>query len=268
MPIVPGPQQFPIPSAAGKVGEIVTNALIELGVVAPGENPDPSEAQFALIRLNKIVDSWNTQKVYIYGNKLVPFTLVPGLNPHTIGPDPASQGGGTAPTYQIAGPRPVDIANANIILNNVTPVVRNPLTPRDKDWWATQRVQTIQTSIPTDYYYNPDWPNGSIFLWPVPNYAYGVEFELQTILQGFNTLGDIFTAPPGYPLALELTLAELCASSFEKPISQTLAVAASQARLAVKGLNGGAPRIDLGEFKSTSGRPLPSWNYHTGRSTS
>jgi hypothetical protein len=268
VPVIPGVQNQPIPSAAGKVGDIVTNALIEIGAVAPGENPDPSEAQFALTRLNKIVDSWNTKRVYIYANQLLDFIITPGLQPHTIGPTPTGNPQPPAPTFVIKGSRPVRISNANIILNNVFPAVRNPLKIRDSDWWAGQRLQGITTTLPTDLYYSADWPNGSLFLWPVPSFAYGLELELETILQGFNALGDTFTAPPGYPLALELTLAELLCPSFERQPSPVLISAASEARRAIAGLNAQAPRIALDEFKSSSGRPAPSFNYRTGGSTS
>lgn len=265
MPVLPGNPAQPVPPAAGKVGDIITNALIEIGALAPGENADPNEAQFALTRLNKIVDSWNTKKVYIYASQLLSINLVPGLQPHTIGPGPQA---GNVPTFVIVGSRPVRISNANIILNNVNPPVRNPLKIRDKDWWANQRLQGITTNLPTDLYYRPDWPNGSCFIWPVPNFAYGLELEIESILQGFVTLGDTFTAPPGYPLALELTLAEMLCSAFERQPSPVLISAASEARRAVQGLNAPAPRIGLDEFRESTGRPMPSWNYRTGRSTS
>lgn len=268
MPVIPGNQAQPVPSAAGKVGDIITNALIEIGALAPGENADPSEAQFALTRLNKLVDSWNTKKVYIFNEELLDFLLVPNLQPHTIGPAPTGNPPPAAPTFQITGSRPVRISNANIILNNVTPPVRNPLKMRDKDWWANLRLQGIRTTLPSDLYYSPSWPNGSLFIWPVPSFAYGIELEVETILQGFNTLADTFSCPPGYPLALELTLAELLCPAFERQPSPVLVSAASEARRAVQGLNAPAPRIGLDEFRESSGRPMPSWNYRTGRSTS
>lgn len=264
MPVIPGQVTQPVPSAAGKVGDIITNALIEIGVVAPGENPDPSEAQFALTRLNKIVDSWNTKRVYIYANTLVNFLITPNLQPHTIGPVPTGSPLPPAPTFVITGSRPVRIANANIILNNVNPAVRNPLKIRDSDWWANQRLQGIKTTLPTDLYYSADWPNGSLFLWPVPTFGYGLELELETILQGFNALGDTFSCPPGYPLALELTLAELLCSSFERQPSPVLISSASEARRAIAGLNAQAPRIALDEFQSHSAKQVSSFNYRTG----
>lgn len=272
MPIVPGPPSGnPIPPGPNTVGQVITNALYELNVVAPGEIPDALEMAFALSKYNQLADSWNTQQYYIYASDLIssrldtgaPFILTPNLSPHTIGPNPIVPA--PAPNFLVANERPVRIRNANVILNNVFPVVRFPLEMRDKDWWSKQRVQTITTTLPTDLYYRPDWPLGSLFFWPVPNLGYGVEFEIETINQGATLLTQPFAAPPGYELALTLTLAELLCPSFEKPVNQMLVAAAAKARAAVQGLNASAPRINLNDFCSTlNGRPRASFNYHSG----
>lgn len=275
MPVEPPqpPAPNPVPPGPNTVRQVCTNALYELNVVAPGEVPDmTSELQPALNKFNQLLDSWSAKKIYIFVLDLVstspvsgdPFLLVPSLSPHTIGPAPV--GNAPAPTFQLVGERPVNIKNINVILNNVTPSVRFPLNKRDKDWWAANRVQTIQTTLPTDFYYRPDWPLGSIFFWPVPNYAYGAEIEVETFLQGAATLDTAFAFPPGYELAITLTLAELLCPSFEKQLNPTLVGSALQARQVVAGLNALPPRISLGEFGPSTEKPRASWNYRTGLS--
>lgn len=192
MPVVPGqPGGAPLPPAPDTARNVCTNALYEINVVAPGEIPEAQELAFVLNKFNQLLDSWSTQKVYIYALQLLsasnvtpfaPFLLIPGLSPHTIGPAPIAAA--PAPTFLVNGERPVRIANANVILNTTNPTVRVPLHIRDKDWWAGQTVQTIQTSLPTDLYYRPDWPLGSLFFWPVPNQGYGAEIEVETFLNG------------------------------------------------------------------------------------
>lgn len=272
MPIIPGPAATnPVPPGPNTVRNVCTNALIEINVVAPGELPDPLELDFVKNKFNQIADSWSTQQVYIYASDLIDrrldtgalFLLTPGLSPHTIGPTAIAPA--AAPNFLVGAERPVRISNANILLSNVNPIVRFPLKMRDKDWWAMQRVQTIQTALPTDLYYRPDWPLGSLFFWPVPNFAYRVEFEIETIIQGGASLDTVFAAPPGYELAMTLTLAELLLSPFEKPPNPMLIASASQARRNVQGLNASPPRINLNDFGAMSSeRPRASWNYHTG----
>lgn len=271
MPSVPSTPALPIPQAPNTVLQVCTNALYEIGAVSPGEPPDAGDIAFVLSKFNQLLDSWNARSQYIFVLDLlsqspaaVPFLLVPGLSPHTIGP--ANFPNNTpAPTFVVPSERPVRVKNVNVILNNVSPVVRFPLEKRDKDWWATNRVQTIQTALPTDFYYRPDWPLGSLFFWPVPNYAYGAEIEVETILQGAALLTTVFEFPPGYELAITLTLALLLCPAFEKPPNPILSAAALQARQAIAGLNAEPPRISLDDFGGPStGRPRPSFNYHSG----
>ena len=272
MPVAPGlPPVLAIPPSPNIVQNVIMNALYEINVVAPGEPADAGEMAFALMKFNQLLDSWATQRVYIYAAQLLgdplvsgsSFILTPGLQPHTIGPAPI--GTAVAPKFLVNGERTVRIDNVNIILNNVSPNVRFPLNKRDKDWWATNRVQSIQTTLPTDYYYRADWPNGSLFLWPVPNYAYGIEVEIETLLQGAAQLDTAFVFPPGYELAVTLTLAELLCPSFEKQPNQILIGAAGKARQNIAGLNAQPPRINLDDFgQSSVGRPRPTFNYRTG----
>lgn len=277
MPIIPGqPGTAPIPPAPNTVRNVCTNALYEINAVAPGENPDAAELAFVLSKFCQLLDSWSTQQVYIFVSQLISanppapvgnganWILTPGLSPHTIGP--AAIAPAPAPSLQVVGERPVRIVAGNILLSNVNPIVRNPLHIRDKDWWSNQRVQTIQTALPTDLYYRPDWPLASLFFWPVPNFAYRVELEIETFLNGAATLDTVFAFPPGYELAITLTLAELLCPSFEKPPNQMLVAAASQARRNVHGLNSAPPRINLDDFGTGHGRPRASWNYRTGMS--
>lgn len=270
MPVLPpgvGAGAIPAPPAPVTFRTICTNALYELNVSAPGEVPDPLDLAFALDKANQLADSWSTQQYYIYASQLVSqrpdnnanYLLTPGLSPHTIGPTPGN------PSFLIAFERPVRIVSANILLSNVNPIVRFPVAIRDKDWWAKQRVQTIQTALPTDLYYRPDWPLGSLFFWPVPNFAYRVEFEIESIIQGGISLDTPYVVPPGYELAFTLTLAELLCPAFEKQLNPLLGAAASKARLNVIALNAVPPRINLDDFgPPSSERARATFNYRTG----
>jgi hypothetical protein len=271
MPVVPGlPAANPVPPGPNTFRQVCTNALYEINVVAPGEVPDPLELAYVLGVASRLADSWNCQQYYIFASDLVgasptgvSFLLVPNLSPHTLGP--AAIGAAPAPTFLVNNERPVRIVSANVILNNVNPIVKFPLEIRDKDWYAKQRVPTIQTNLPTDLYPRFSWPLLKLFFWPVPNFAYGVEFELEEALIGGATLDTAFAFPPGYELALTLTLAELISGPFEKQFSQIQTITAMKARLAIQGLNSAPPRINLDDFgEPSTGRPRASFNYHTG----
>ena len=221
--------------------DIITDAIIETGALAPGEVPSADEAQWGFRQLNYLLDHWAARRNFVYANTFASYTLVPNLSPHTIGPS------GTFVVPQ----RPVKVVAATIILNNVNPNVEVPLTLRDSEWWMTEvTIKDLKTSQPTDLFYNPDFPNGSLYYWPVPDTAYGTRLELWNVFSQFQTINDAIGGPggtttlaPGYRNALEKSLAEVLLSSYKLPPNPLLLAQAAQARLTVFGNNSKPPRM-------------------------
>lgn len=177
---------------------------------------------------------------------------------------------GVPPDFVVADQRPEKIDSANLILNNVTPNVNITIEIRDYDWWAAQKVQPLATNYPTDLYYQTDWPNGSLFFWPIPQTNWPVQLFLRTVLQQV-TATQSFTLPPGYWSALMLTLAERLWDPLisDAQISPLLVRDAAKARGIVKAQNAESPRIATGGDGLPSGHAaLPNFNWRTGMITS
>lgn len=240
------------------VPDIVSQALLEIGVVSPGEPIQAADANFVLVKLNRLIDSWGALKNYIYAEQFLTFTLVPNLQPHTIGIVD------NAPTFVVLGNRPTKIVSAQLVINSSNPSYNIPINIRDADWWGSQRVPDIMTTYPTDVYYEPDWPNGSLFFWPIPTTAYPVQLELWTPLIQFMPTGQ-FSMPPGYWDAIVYTLAESLCPSYEKPVNPALAQLALEKRMAIKSLNSTSPRISTGgDGLPTGGANRNSFDWRTG----
>ena len=236
--------------------EVVSNALMELGALAQGETAEAGDADFALSKMNRIFDQWSARRLFVYTVRFDEYTLVPNLQPHTIGP--------TGATFTVTQ-RPIRIESANIILDNVTPDVKTPLNIRDSDWWSNLTVPDIDTTLPTDLYYTPKWPNGEIYLWPVPITAFGIQLETWTVLGGFTGLADDFDLPPGYEEALTLTLAESLGPSFGIAPNVMLSNLAQKARVTIQSLNSKAARISSKDSGvPTGGQTSPYFNYRRG----
>ena len=227
----------------------------EINALAAGETASADEQIDVLGKLNRLLDRWNTQRLYAYNVSFVNYTLTPNLQPHTIGP---------TGTFNVAV-RPVEILAAALILNNITPNVTMPLTLRDDVWWAGQRVKPLKTSVPTDLYYSPDFPNGSLFLWPIPTTAWGLELETRVILSSV-VISDTLNLPQGYEDAITLSLAEDICSMFSKSPNPLLISGAMRARAAIKGTNSYSPRISTFDAGMPKGGGTRSdFNYITGR---
>jgi hypothetical protein len=228
---------------------VVTNALIEAGWLAQGETALAGDATFALGKLNRILDQWSAKKILAYNVGFAAYVLTPNLQPHTIGPS------GTF----VVPMRPVKLESASLILNTQNPSVDVPLNIRTDSWWANQTVKGIATTTPTDLYYSADFPNGSIYLWPIPTVAYGIRLETLAVLSRFADLRTNYQLPPGYEEAITMTLAE----SLIGPNSGALSQQAREARLVIEGNNTSSPRMSTAQAGMPSKR-RGGFNYHTG----
>lgn len=239
-----------------KVSDIITNAFAEIGVFAIGDAVAAEHAAYALGKINRLLDAWNARRVFVYSIGFNTYAIPVNTQPITIGP------GANINVTQ----RPVKIVAANLILNNVNPSVRQPLMIRDDDWWAEQRVPGVTTTLSTDLYYSPDWPNGNIFLWPKLTVNYPLELETWTLLSKV-ALADNFSLPPGYEDAVTLTLAESLCPAYERGISPDLARLAQKARATIAGVNSTPPRMSTRDAGMPNGQGnRASFNYRTGLS--
>lgn len=224
----------------------------------PQGQPSPSEYADGMIFLNQQLDYWAARGCYAWTTTFNAYPLTPNHQPTLIGP------GVSSPPDFILTPRPWRIVSASLILSNVSPSTEQPINIRDNAWWAAQRTKTITTNVPTDLYYEPDMPNGSLWFWPIPNYPYGVRLETLVMLQQFQNLTDAFIAPQAYCAAITLTLAEELVDLWpETSMPPNLATRAMRARAALQSNNYLAPRIASADW-GTYSQPAADFNYVSG----
>lgn len=267
MPITP-PVTPPAPLAY-TIGDIITDAFIEIGAWAPGEdaNQNPEEAQWGFRKANYLCDLWQAKQAYVWSYAFNVYTLVANLSPHTIGPS------GTATFDTVGQPRPVRIESAALLLNQSTEVDLE-INIRDRQWWAQQTVKNITTNVPTDLYYDPTSPDGSLYFWPVSTEQRQVRLQIWQTVSQFTSITDPIggssgpgTLPQAYRTAFMLTLAEMLCAGSNRDVSPSLAAAALLARSAVFGNNAKSPRIctqDVGMPKSHSAGQRQDFNWAYG----
>jgi hypothetical protein len=185
-----------MPSVTARV--LCTDALLEIQSISQGEAVRPENMAFAVGRLQQLIDNWNAQREAVFSEEFPEFTFIPDQQDYTIGP--------TAADFTVTV-RPVSIEGGNVLLNLQTPVVQNPIMMRDWQWWLGLNVRAITTTFPTDCYYEPGWPNGTLHFWPKPTTAYGLQLAVRKVLDEV-TVNSTINLPPGYQNALMLTLAE------------------------------------------------------------
>jgi hypothetical protein len=225
-------------------------------LLRPQAQDSALELADGLIFANQLLDYWSARACYAYTTTFRAFNLTPGHQPHLLGP------GLPSPDFAVTQ-RPAHILSASLVLTDNPPSVDLPLNIRDADWWAAERVKALQSTIPTDLYYEPEFPNGQIWLWPIPTTAYPLRLESVVTLQQFATINDAFLAPPAYLRAFTLTLAEELSDVWGTTAPAGLAARAMKARDALQSNNNLPPRISSADW-GTFSQPSGDFNYMTG----
>lgn len=233
--------------------DIISDALIEIGVYQPGDPVPAADMDFCVRRLNRVLDMWAALKRYAYNVTFGAYTLTPAHQPHLIGP------GLGAPDFGIAS-RPVRIEGAALIVNNVD----LGINIRDDDWWQRQRVKTLSTAVPTDLFPSYDAPNVALYFWPIPDAAYDVRLETWVSLQQVTDPSVDFVAPQGYNLAVMQTLAEELTIPYGKPMPEGLPRAAARSRAAILSNTSKSPRISSADFATARKLRRGGFNYSSG----
>lgn len=233
--------------------EIARAALLEVAAIDPID-PTPQELlTLALDQATRTIDTWNADHGASFVELFVSYTLTPSLNPHTIGPT------GTFTVTQ----RPVSIETANLVLSTPTPASRSPINIVSAAQYADISVRGVTSDIPLALYYAADWPNGSIYLWPIPTAAYALELWTRTVLAGLTAAGSV-SLPPGYQEALILTVAEALCAPLGLPTPPQLPGLAGKARARVWGNNVVVPKLRTVDSGMPSSGRGGAFNYLTG----
>lgn len=258
MPVVAPPVTNP-PSLKF-LDAICIPAMQEINRLGVGETPSADDSDFVLKKANRILDQWNAREVYVWNKQLTTGNLTPNLSPHLIGP------GGSANFVVAQRPIRIEQNGAGLVINTSTPPVRVQLLQWDHERYARETVKTIATTVPFALYYEPDWPNGKLFLWPIPTATYGLELDTWNVLSQFATVQDNFSMPPGYQEALILTIAEGLLGPFGRANEQGLVAdlkeRAAAARRIVQAPNIESPTLETDAPTSDKGT---YFNFYSGQ---
>lgn len=171
--------------------ELIIDALVTVKALAVGETAPPSMTTDALTKFNEVLDALSIQNLAVFTNLATTFPLVPGVGNYTIGP-----------TGAVVGPRPASINAAFITMNGFD----FPLEEHTTDEYALIGLKN-QPGLPNWVIYNPDYPNGTLTLWPVPYVASTMTVYQNKPFATAATLFDVVDLPPGYRRMIRLMLA-------------------------------------------------------------
>ena len=194
------------------VRAIVTDALMEIGVMAPGETLNDSLAALGLLRFQQLLDAWQAERLSLAVQTRTTFTLASGSSTVTLGPSGAD--------VTILPAAPMWLDTVNYINPGSSPDQEVTIGQMDRDTYAGLTIKELGSALPTQCFYQRSNTTalGTLFLWP--QVTQDVDMVLYSP-QGTGvptTLDDLIVGPPGYARAFMKNLAlELCSPTGTEP---------------------------------------------------
>lgn len=212
-----------------KVQDLIQTALRKIGATGHGRIQSASVLTDGLAALNAMLDAWGAERLTMFTSTRSLFDLTAGKGQYTLGPSGADW----------TAPRPSYLESAGLLLAANDPEEYElPLELlRTEQEWAAVALKGF-SSLPTSLYYQPDYPNGTVILWPTPTeQARQVALYTPTAVSQFASLTDPVSLPPGYARALPYCLALELVTEFGKEPSPLLVKLAAEAKATIENLN-------------------------------
>ncbi len=215
--------------------DLISSSLRLINVIAAGETTDIAMANDALMVLNDMIDSWNTDRLSIFTTRIDTFPYVLGQQDYTLG---------TGGDFDMPRPAQID-AMSSILLNDPANPVEVPIPILTVEQWQTQLpVKNVDGTFPIQVYDDGGFPLRKLSFWPIPTQQPSSAriYSWQGLDQP-ATLATVISFPPGYRKAFRFNLAVDLAGEFAQPVPPEVADQARKSLAAVKTLN--APDLNL-----------------------
>lgn len=193
-------------------------------VIGRGETLDADEAADGLIALNSMLDSWATERLFVYAIRDETFSWAASAASRTVG----SAG-------DFATDRPTKVDGSSYFTTNG---IDYPISLIGSDTYSALQVKTTTNSFPRFLYV--DYTSSAlvtIYAYEVPSATLTFHLRTWKLLQSFSALTDALALPPGYQRAIEFSLAEEFGSEFGAEIPANVIRIAAKARSNIKRIN-------------------------------
>lgn len=183
-------------------GEQINRALRLLGVLAEGETPSAATSQDALMAMNQMIDSWNTERLSVFCTQDQVFNWPVGEISRTLGP-----------TGDFVGNRPVYFDDATYYRDPSTNVSFG-IKFINQQQYDGIAVKTVTSTYPQVIFVNMTFPDVEMFIYPRPTRLLEWHFISVQELDKPADLSTVLYYPPGYLRAFTYNLAMEIAPEF------------------------------------------------------
>lgn len=209
--------------------DIINLALKDAGVVGVGQSALAEDVNDAFTKLNWMISQWQRKRWLVFQTVDLPFTST-GAQTYTVGP--------TGNFNVAVRPDKLEAAYFRQLIQSQPNQVDYPLTliPSMENYsrLALKKLSTFPQAI----YYDPGYPLGTIYPWPVPQATiYEIHLIVKQQLTQFTNLSDTVNLPEEYRAALELNLVLRLGPQYGIPLDPSIADLARDALNTIRGAN-------------------------------
>lgn len=176
-------------------GDQINRALRLLGVLAEGETTSAAASQDALLAMQQMIDSWNTEKLSIFSTQDQVFTWPATQISRTLGP-----------TGNFVGNRPVMVEDSTYFRDPLTNVSYGVKIINQQQYDGIA-VKTVTSTYPQVLWINMSYPDIEMYVFPVPIRDLEWHFISVDELTQPPLLTTELYFPPGYMRAFTYNLA-------------------------------------------------------------
>jgi hypothetical protein len=196
--------------------QLLTNALIDAGVVGIDEAIEQPILNRALTQVNWLLAQWARKRWLVY--RIQDYSVVAtGANSYTVG---------NGQNINI-NPRPDRLEYAFLRFlnsppgNNLNVDIPLDIIQSHEDY-SRITVKNIGT-LPWRIFYDPEWPVGILLPWPVPQSGlYEIHVGFKVVLPRFQSLQQQINFPPEYESALNWCLVRRLRVTYQMPPDPTI----------------------------------------------
>lgn len=209
---------------------MITRACRIARAIGRNQTLTAQEGADGLIALNAMLDSWQTQELFIYSIRDETFSWTGAAASRTVG---------AAGNFVTDRPVEVDVSSYFRISGQDFPVKLI-----DSESYSSLPIKTTTSSFPMWMFV--DYTSSALvtlYVYPVPQATLTFHLRTRKRLQSFSALGDTVALPPGYQDAIEYSLAERYGPEFGVVILPDVHRMATEARANIQRANATIPTM-------------------------
>jgi hypothetical protein len=166
-------------------GELIHSSMRLIGAIAAGETLETDELNDALVTLNQLAASWNTEGASLVARKRLLVNVAGTNGPYTL-PE-----------------RPVRIESASVASGGID----SDLEIVDSAGWEATPEKMAQSVYVRKLYCDYGYPAAAVYIAPIPRLGGQLEMWIYVTIPSFASLDAVIDLPPGYEIALRYNLA-------------------------------------------------------------